>query len=504
MSTKPIDYSSLAQQARSSVDYGALAKQARNASPTPQVDSAEEKNDEGGFLSGLWDTTIGGGIKTFKQLNQAAAKDPNAVTASQIGKNIVQAQGNEFRKAKEAWQEPGIGGKVEAAGHALAGALPLIGPAAAHAGEEIGKGNVGRGLGEATGLLLPSALKAGRGVLAKATEPVQNALNKSAVADYERALPGKTLKTKAMSGEVVPGLIDRRVTAMTRGGLLKKLSGHVESLGQQIDNLQSQIPEGTMSIPLDKAMSAIDRNLQDRFTVPSINGQYVASPDAAIGLATGQRLKKLIQAAAEPKPQPQTPPAKLFDANGNAIAPVATPKPPQTIDYQLLRRFKQNWDESIAKAGGFANNDFVNNAKMGAYREAAGGIRELLNDATPNIAAINREFHFWKTAQDVLSDTIQRTKGQSQPLGQQLASAAGHAAGFAKGGLGQAVLVGAALKNFRKLVTSTGWNTMSAVAKDMLADALASGDSNMANMIMITTMLGTAQGVTQPQTNPFR
>jgi len=58
---------------------------------------------------------------------------------------------------------------TEGVGHAVAGALPVIGPAAAHAGEQIAEGNVAGGLGEATGLLLPMpsvARAAGRGVKA--------------------------------------------------------------------------------------------------------------------------------------------------------------------------------------------------------------------------------------------------------------------------------------------------------------------------------------------------
>lgn len=44
----------------------------------------------------------------------------------------------------------------EAIGHGLAGAIPMIGPAAGMAGEEIGAGNTARGLGMASALLAPS------------------------------------------------------------------------------------------------------------------------------------------------------------------------------------------------------------------------------------------------------------------------------------------------------------------------------------------------------------
>ncbi len=59
---------------------------------------------------------------------------------------------------------------------------------------------------------------------------------------------------------------------------------------------------------------------------------------------------------------------------------------------------------------------------------------------------------------------------------------------MATGGVGHAILTGEVLAGLRKLTTSTGWNTVSAVFKDRLANALASGNSKLANAMIKTQM----------------
>jgi hypothetical protein len=59
---------------------------------------------------------------------------------------------------------------AEAAGHGLASVLPVVGPAAAAAGEQIASGDIAGGLGAGVGLLAPSALSAARGRVPVAAE----------------------------------------------------------------------------------------------------------------------------------------------------------------------------------------------------------------------------------------------------------------------------------------------------------------------------------------------
>lgn len=63
---------------------------------------------------------------------------------------MVDAHVDQGRKAAAAWRS---GDRTEAVGHAMAAALPVFGPAAANAGEAIGEGRTGEGLGQAAGLI---------------------------------------------------------------------------------------------------------------------------------------------------------------------------------------------------------------------------------------------------------------------------------------------------------------------------------------------------------------
>lgn len=87
---------------------------------------------------------------------------------------IPMAQMDQFRKAKDAYDQ---GRYSEAAGHTLAGALPLVGPAAAQAGETIGEGKVAEGLGAGTALLTPSILRGGSEAV-RALKPAASAVSK--------------------------------------------------------------------------------------------------------------------------------------------------------------------------------------------------------------------------------------------------------------------------------------------------------------------------------------
>lgn len=75
----------------------------------------------------------------------------------ETGTAMLGAQRAEYEKAKALIKS---GQYSEAAGHGLASALPLLGPAAAAAGEQIGSGDIAGGLGKGAGLLAPMAVGA--------------------------------------------------------------------------------------------------------------------------------------------------------------------------------------------------------------------------------------------------------------------------------------------------------------------------------------------------------
>lgn len=86
--------------------------------------------------------------------------------------SLVAAQ---YAQGKKAFEDAKAGRGWEAVGHGMAAALPLLGPAAAAAGEQIGTGDVAGGLGKAAGMLAPMALGAALPAEAEAPALLKNA-----------------------------------------------------------------------------------------------------------------------------------------------------------------------------------------------------------------------------------------------------------------------------------------------------------------------------------------
>ena len=80
-------------------------------------------------------------------------------SARLLGGGMQDAAQDQFEKM---FLAPTLSEKI---GHGAAGAIPMLGPAAAMAGEEIGAGNTARGLGMAAALLAPSAYAAAKPVV---------------------------------------------------------------------------------------------------------------------------------------------------------------------------------------------------------------------------------------------------------------------------------------------------------------------------------------------------
>lgn len=84
-----------------------------------------------------------------------------------------------------------IGNGVEMMGHGYATAVPIVGPAAAHAGEQIAEGNLGQGLGEGAGLVgqmvVPTAAGKGATLATRALTPEKAALVQQYLRSFGKA-----------------------------------------------------------------------------------------------------------------------------------------------------------------------------------------------------------------------------------------------------------------------------------------------------------------------------
>lgn len=97
----------------------------------------------GRFVSGLWQNS--NPVSMVSGVAQAVVHPLDTLTA------VGAAQLGQLQQARTLF---GQGRYTDAAGHAVAGALPLVGPAAAQAGETMAGGDIAGGLGQAVGLIL--------------------------------------------------------------------------------------------------------------------------------------------------------------------------------------------------------------------------------------------------------------------------------------------------------------------------------------------------------------
>lgn len=135
------------------------------------IDKIGNASQDKGFLS-----TIGEDLAAIPGALYNAVSSPKKTLES-----LAAAQHEQFEKGRK---EFGKGNYIEAAGHTLAGALPVLGPAAATAGEEFGEGKYGQGAAHALELLGTEAAKA---LPAKIRIPTRNVKNVN-TPQVERAL----------------------------------------------------------------------------------------------------------------------------------------------------------------------------------------------------------------------------------------------------------------------------------------------------------------------------
>ena len=166
---------------------------------------------------------------------------------------------------------------------------------------------------------------------------------------------------------------------------------------------------------------------------------------------------------------------KLQESNTGAVGDEAS--------YSTLKKIRQVWDREVAEAGGFQGGTLKERSMLNAKREATNSIRKELANDHPSIARVNAEYSLWKSTDEILQETILRTEGHVGLL-KHLSSAGFGAGGMASGALvtgttggaiGGAVVASTLGKGLKILFQSPRWKMLSAVKKQKLADALASG-----------------------------
>ena len=402
-------------------------------------------------------------------------------------RGAVDASAQQFSKASDAFSQ---GRYSEAIGHGAAGAIPFIGPVAADVGEQIASGDVAGGLGAATGLLTPLAVAR---PVARAAGRAAAPLRQSAQRKVVQALGPTKERFKAMAEKRAPEILERGLGG-SRASLQAQAAQRVRSAGQQIDDLLQR--EGGRPLnpqPVIDALEKAKTEFQTTRQVPladAIRDGLERTPGARI---TGNAVE--IPVVFEPRAIGQI----------SELQRVLKELGPEARVDQVVA-IRRAWDKVVSDAGGYQHRapgavgqPLKDVSEAAAKRQATTAIRELLSADVPELAAINKEFAFWKDINLVLTQTMKRTQAQGPSLLGRIREGAGQVAGAVVGGVAGgpvgagvgSVLTGALAKTAHAVFTSPRWRLVSARTRNTLADALSSG-----NPERISTALGMAAAVT--------
>ncbi|MCX6551172.1 MAG: hypothetical protein NTY02_09250 [Acidobacteria bacterium] len=162
------------------------------------------------------------------------------------------------------------------------------------------------------------------------------------------------------------------------------------------------------------------------------------------------------------------------------------------LTLEQARGLRQVWDRVGYPKTGSLPASVKDVAEKWANRQLGNVLRKELAATHPDLHTINKEFSFWSGLEDVLDDTIQRTKGASHIIENTAAVASG-AVTAATGGMTAGAGVMALTKGLSALVRSPRWSSATAQAKNALADAIASGQAERVNGAMANILKGTPQ-----------
>lgn len=397
--------------------------------------------------------------------------------------NIYNAQAEQFGKAAEDYRQ---GRYWEMGGHAAAGALPLVGPAAAEAGEQIAAGDVAGGLGKGTGLLAtvvgPSAargaVKGARKLLSgERRQAIASGLEESAAGRVADVMSPKVGANKTRFGnqaeKVAPAIAKDLATKgapWSRSGLHDFVKGKLAEGEQGLDAASDarlasqQVRTGDILNVIDDEIAKLTATPVEASrpvraaTGPAVRGARVPEEfgtsgdvrvaDVPVGrrgfrtMDTGEfadpQLREVpMGRAVEPAPSaPQIETLRKIRSEVAALGP--------TAPYESIRRIRAAWDQ-VAKLKYMPSETQDALRKMGTETGAmkgTGAIREALAATDPNTATANTTYSIYRGADDVLEATreIERARPRVGRLianrifgtvaGSQAAGPAGAVAGY--------------------------------------------------------------------------
>jgi hypothetical protein len=290
------------------------------------------------------------------QMGKEAA-DPQVGIGKTIERHVFEPMGDQLSKSRDAFNGRGefagmspLQRVSETVGHGAAGMIPLFGPAAANAGDQIGSGDIAGGLGGAAGLIgsvaVPDAIHGTGKALMRGAEPImEHALR---IKNIDRAF-GKTPGRFALD----------ETSGVTNGGISNSAGRRVSDLTNQVENLYS----GTSAKgSLQPARDIVDQRIRQAQA-----GNSEGSPEL------GNMKKQLTE------------PVSHFSG---AVDPASTSGPIKISDFQdpaTLLRMKREFGKDFTTWSALHPN-----IEMPTARGAYNAMDQELDRVAPEGAALNQ------------------------------------------------------------------------------------------------------------------
>lgn len=334
-------------------------KYAQPPQPTGEV-SAPEGSALGRFASNLGEQI--NPVTIVKGLANAAMHPIDT------GAGILHAANEQRLKAHDEFEKGNYG---QMAARSVAAAIPILGPAAAEAGEQIGSGDIAGGLGKAAGILGPM-LAVGALRKSPATNAVKaDALEREAVQQVaQNVLAPKDRKYQPGAQKVAPELLKRGVEG-DRTALAQYAEDLIADAQNRIDDvIQSYPASQTLSTGpvVGELTSAMDRLMFDGPTGPTVNPAFQQLHGELAKLKT------------------------FVEGRG-----------PQ-MSFEDMRRLRAQLDRVSSEAGSFAKaaGDRGLSAAHEATMDTANAIRRQIAAERPDLAGPNADMHLGLTLKDIL------------------------------------------------------------------------------------------------------
>lgn len=429
------------------------------------------------------------------------------------GKAILQQSGEQLSKAGRAYDE---GRTWEAAGHAL-GAVPVIGPIAAEAGEQIAAGDVAGGLGKAAGMLVPFGAAEGLARVGVKGVPkrVAGALEQGAaerVADVMRpkagSQAGRRLGNRA--DDIAPEIAaDPSNMAWSRAGMAERVGSKLEDMTAALD-AASDARLAARTFDTDEILSALRKRRQrwvseaveGSRTIPALEeittGSAAAPPRARLGTPSLDKPSLGKPSFTDPPPPPKPEFRKVAGPLGKDVVPGPNQARVAAIDkaiseieqlgpkarYESLRRIREAYDKPArAKYNPSLTDDFLKKTDEAAgAADVTGTLREHLAKFDPDTATANAGYSLYKTADDVLQAAIEIDKAKPK-VGRQIITRLTTTLGGGQAGGAAGALAGFTLAPVADAMLNAGFTTKLKTAQAMndLAKAIRSGDVGRVN-----------------------